>query len=724
MHDLDITWPGGQARFTPDDSPIRVGRSPEAAIILTEPSVSRRHLEFVWSGLGWTANDYSTHGSFDPIGVRLTPRWTVGTDTVIRLGGSEGIELRINLVTTRSATDSPVQQPPSTSSVLADQPSGPSPTPNRQFDLGAVPLSSQAPIPPPPPPPSPPAVEPEFAKAPAAYTPLNTPDSPTGGLFGSSDPADQGRIATNKSGSLFDSEPEPAYAGLHQPANGVAEAKAGSVGQLWDQDASARTPGADKAKPEFPNPGPEPSVAVDIDLREAPTPPAVAKPPSEAKPDHGIGQNGADNAPGMGPAVEDQDDQGLGPIPRPGGLGVTGAASATTITDSTLRISVDGNDYVFMPGTEVTVGRDPSCLVAIEERHSLVSRRHLKIIFRDNCWWIDDYSSKGTFVDGRQISGPYKAEGAFVANMGDDEAGTAMRVITAGEHQAPRQRQNLLVYLAIALLALVALGALVLALQSRNDDGTAGASDDSTGSLSVANGDLDKAKQATVLLLSDKGLGSGFFVTENLILTNQHVSAIDDSLHVAVSRSTDDPAQIEYKAETVALHPFLDIALLKLTEDNDGNPVTSSGLTPLEVADELDVTLGDKVYSTGFPNQLSLISSSDDSSISLSAVSVTSGEAANFFQWPGCSNPSQGEFIPEGSPPGVQCSPDGDVAKAIMLTTLFSGQGASGGPVFKENGSEVIAVVYAGPQNQAKAGRNISSNTFNSWLKQAIAENS
>ncbi|MDH5288392.1 MAG: FHA domain-containing protein, partial [Acidimicrobiia bacterium] len=100
MHDLEITWPGGQARFSPGDSPVTVGRSPDAAVILTDPSVSRRHIEFVWNGTAWTASDSSTHGSFDPIGVRLAPTWTVGTDTAVRLGGVEGVELRIELLTT------------------------------------------------------------------------------------------------------------------------------------------------------------------------------------------------------------------------------------------------------------------------------------------------------------------------------------------------------------------------------------------------------------------------------------------------------------------------------------------------------------------------------------------------------------------------------------------------------------------------------------------------
>jgi hypothetical protein len=411
-------------------------------------------------------------------------------------------------------------------------------------------------------------------------------------------------------------------------------------------------------------------------------------------------------------------------------------ASTTAISDASIQISIDGSDYTFLPGSEITIGRDPTCLVTVDERHSLVSRRHLKINFHDDHWWIDDYSSKGTYVDGRKIGSSYKAEGAFMVQLGDDDAGTPMRVITAGEHRAPR-RQNIVLLAVIGLLALIAIGALVVALRGggggSEENGSLTVGDqppaDATAATGVGTGpatdvvdrDLTSAKQSTVLLLADSGLGSGFFVSDRLIVTNQHVADLADSLTVAVSRTADEPAEVEYMAATVARHPFLDIAVLQLTADTSGGPVDASGLPAAAIGDSSALTLGDEVYNTGFAAQLSLISLDDMGQVRLPPVSVTSGEAANFSIWPGCSNPDQEGFIPIGSPAGVACAPDGDIAKGIVLTTFSSGQGASGSPVFKDN--EVIAVVFAGPEDEANAGRNITTNSFADWLDGVIADN-
>lgn len=708
MHDLEITWPSGQARFTPDDSPIRVGRSPEAAIILTEPSVSRRHLEFVWTGSDWTASDYSTHGSFDPVGVRLASNWNIGTDAVIRLGGSEGVELQIELVSTRPGVPhSEVQHAP----VAAPE----------AVAAGAAGMA----------PPAPPGAG-VFDEAPPASDfvdekPILNGDGPEAPEFAASIPlapaeALEQPLPAPASG-LFDDHPpqEAAASGLFADpppsTNGNGASHTPTEAPSIFTEPAAPLPSGDLGAPAAPPPPPNGAVP-----EMAPPPPAEAL--THAPPSSPVAPPPLDQAiPRRPAAVAPTEIPGsASPPPESNAGGITGAASATAITDSTLRLSIDSQDYVFMPGTEVTVGRDPTCLVTIDERHSLVSRRHLKFIFRDNAWWIDDYSSKGTFIDGRRISDGYEAQGAFVAHLGDDDAGTPMRVITAGEHQTPKQRQSMVVYAMMAFLALVALATLVLALQTRNDDSTVSI-DTGTSNVSVRQSDVTKAKQGTVLLVSSQGLGSGFFVSDTLILTNQHVAAIDDSLFVAVSRQTDEPAQFEYEAEVVALHPFLDIAVMRITGDMNGEPVTNSGIEPLTVSPEPNLTLGESVYSTGFANQLSLITNDDVGDIALSAVGVSGGEAANFAFWPGCSNPSRDEFIPQGSPPGVTCSPDGDVSKAIVMTTFSSGEGASGSPVFKDDGDEVVAVVFAGPQDEANAGRNISASAFADWLDDIIAAN-
>ncbi len=764
MHDLEIAWPEGRARFSPDDSPVAIGRSPEAAVILTDPSISRRHLEFVWVGTSWTANDSSTHGSFDPIGVRLAPTWTVGTNTTVRLGGVEGTELQIELLTTRPNTDGflPDAPPPP---VIDDVPPGP---PGLTDDAASAPRLGGADSFPPPfvdagQPPMP-------AEVSAPIADHQPPLPPTPSMFDRpADPPRQPPVPP----SAFDALPHPPQppvppSALDTPSQPPQppEPPAAFASSPPQPPTPKPEPAAPSALDDFPAPPPQPDKAAlsafDARPDAPPLPPSAlgSAPPKPPGPEP-AGPSAFDARPEPPPSSPDQSSsigslfdppspQALAPAGasivegneagqvgtpnwKPGDPGepaglVHGAqgprehAAQTIISDATIQLSVDDRDFVFLPGTEITVGRDPDCLVTLDERHSLVSRRHLKISYRDDAWYVDDFSSKGTFVDGRRLSSSYKAEGAFLVQLGDDDAGTVMRVITAGEHRGPRS-QSLLLLLAVGALALVAVVALTLAVRNRsNDDSMVVIASPGQDPTSVAAADLAAAKQSTVLLLADEGLGSGFFIADNLIVTNQHVAVLAPTLLVAVSREADDPAELEYEAETVAIHPFLDIAVLKLTADDAGAPVDDAGLPAVNLGDSLDLTLGDEVYNTGFPQTLSLISRDDAGELLLPPVSATSGEAASFAIWPGCSNPDRDSFIPLGSPPGVGCAPDGDVAKGIVITTFSSGQGASGSPVFR--GNEVVAVVFAGPEDEANAGRNIATSSFRTWLEQVVAENS
>lgn len=399
--------------------------------------------------------------------------------------------------------------------------------------------------------------------------------------------------------------------------------------------------------------------------------------------------------------------------------GPTGTMPAIDLDDGSagqasragLRLSIDGQDYSFLPGTEVTVGRDPACLVQLEERHALVSRRHLRIVHRDAAWWIEDYSSKGTWVDHRRLKGPYRAEGAFVAHLGDDDAGTPLRVITAGNHRAGFDTNvPLMALLAAAVLVPLLILAFLLARGESEPDFTT-------------------AKQATVMLFGlEGGQGSGFFVSDDLILTNQHVAALSPQLLVGVSRDGDEPAQIEYATELVANHPFLDIAVLRVsnraTIGPSGPQISSDavgdiGLPAVTIGDSGGVVIGDQVFSTGFPGRLGITSTDDMGELRLPAVAATSGEVANFGIWPGCSNPDLDTFIPADSPAGVTCSQGGDIDRGVLLSSFSSGQGASGSPVF--SGNEVIGVVYAGAPDEANASLNIASSTFRDWLDEIVA---
>ncbi|MEM9653039.1 MAG: FHA domain-containing protein [Actinomycetota bacterium] len=645
MTDLHITWPEGEGRFSPADSPVAIGRASTAAVPLTEGSVSRQHLSVEWTGSQWSVSDNSTHGTFDTSGARMARQWLLTSEVALRLGGTEGVVVQITTVNDRQDL-----QDAATARAMPDQ---------RSDRFGGQPGEQRGP-----------ALFP--AESPAGG--CGTPRPPEGFL--------QSEPDSGSSPFHFDRVPSPNF------GDGFEEAAT---------DSRAATPHGERIDRDSPPPAPR--VRLETSARTGPDrlfdaapagggPLGAEPPPDAAGPDFGPAPGAARN---------------VGP-------------NTTIISDSTLRLNVAGQDYSFLPGAEVTVGRDPACLVQLDEQHSLVSRRHLRITFNDGNWWLEDFSSKGTFIDHRQITGPYKAEGAFIANLGDDDAGTAMRIITAGEHRVPKNR-TMLILGALAFVGLLALGALAISLANRGSDTVAP--------------DLEGAKKSTVVLFGlEGGQGSGFFVSDNLILTNQHVAVLSPQMLVGVSRELDAPAQIEYATELVANHPFLDISVLRVsnraTITADGpnisaGPVGEIGLPAVTIGDSEDITIGDAVYSTGFPGRLTITSTDESGALRLPSVVLTNGEAANFTIWPGCSNPEFAAFIPADSPPGVACSGEGDIERGVLLSSFSSGQGASGSAVFRND--EVVAVVYAGAANEDNASLNITTAAFASWLEEIIRNN-
>jgi S1-C subfamily serine protease len=400
---------------------------------------------------------------------------------------------------------------------------------------------------------------------------------------------------------------------------------------------------------------------------------------------------------------------------RPTGAHPTIGLAPNAITDAALRISIDGQDHLYFPGTVVTIGRDPSSTIRLGERHTLVSRQHLRATHRDGSWWLEDLSSKGTWIDHRRVKAAHRAEGAFFVNLGDDDAGTPMKVVAAGHHRSPHTVSTPLL-VTMGLAALVPLAALLFVLVRGSDAGP----------------DLDAAKQSTVMLFGlNGGQGSGFFVADDLLVTNQHVAALSPQLLVGVSRQADEPAQIEYATELVENHPFLDIAVLRISDraqlgdrgpEIETGPVGEVGLPVAEIGDSSSMSIGDQVFSTGFPGRLSITASDNTGVLRLPAVVVTSGQLAQFGLWPGCSNPAMEAFIPAQSPPGVGCSPDGDIDRGVLLSDFRSSEGASGSPVFT-NDNLVVGVVYAGSPQDSTASLDIASSAFDDWLSDIIASN-
>ncbi len=109
--------------------------------------------------------------------------------------------------------------------------------------------------------------------------------------------------------------------------------------------------------------------------------------------------------------------------------------------------------------------------------------------------------------------------------------------------------------------------------------------------------------------------GSGTIISEDgLVVTNAHVAtdmfdqvglggAPMDALVIALTTREDRPPTPMYFADVVAYDHQVDLALLQITSDLNGDPVDADdlNLTPVEMGDSDEVHLGDELYIFGYP---------------------------------------------------------------------------------------------------------------------------
>lgn len=266
------------------------------------------------------------------------------------------------------------------------------------------------------------------------------------------------------------------------------------------------------------------------------------------------------------------------PVPAPGGADAT-----VMVDDKALRLRPPhGPESVFPVGADVTVGRDPSCQLVIDD--PLVSRQHLKFVSDEQGWQIEDLgSSRGTFIDGRRLRGRTRAAGSFGIDLGSEEGGPRLGVVTAGQHRKPKNRTPMLLGLA-TMVVVVGAAALIAYLITRPElpDPT-----ELVASVPIIVGGSEECG----------GSGSGSVVGEDLVLTNLHVvRGIADcggTVQVAAGEAEQRSEDEVLPAALVAFDSELDLAVVRVGGDFDQPAV--------KVGDAEDVSTGDKIRVLGYP---------------------------------------------------------------------------------------------------------------------------
>jgi len=120
--------------------------------------------------------------------------------------------------------------------------------------------------------------------------------------------------------------------------------------------------------------------------------------------------------------------------------------------------------------------------------------------------------------------------------------------------------------------------------------------------------------------------GSGSIISpDGFILTNAHVVLPDkyfpvDALGVSITEREDQPPVKMYYAEVIQADESLDIAVIRITKDIDGNPVdpASLNLPYVSIGNADELHLGDPITILGYPG------------IGGDTVTLTSGEVSGF----------------------------------------------------------------------------------------------
>lgn len=319
-----------------------------------------------------------------------------------------------------------------------------------------------------------------------------------------------------------------------------------------------------------------------------------------------------------------------GPTGFPGGPGVPGGPGGMPQHPGLLIRRRLDSDLRFGGTAAVRIGRDPGLEVVADD--SAVSRLHAVLEPGPEGWRWTDRSTGGSFVDGERIT-VLMIEEPTEISLGHPTAGYEIEVvpvIAAGEAVAAiarKKRRRSLVLAGSALAVVLALGGAVVVADvvSGGDDPAPTARESDTGpDTELDTAELDRAKAAAVFLtaIDDTGTpvytGSGSIISDDgQILTNAHVgkptapgqgaAETGDPAYLLVSVTSggdDVPAEPTYRAESIVADGYLDLSVLQITGDAEGNPVDLATLDlpdPLPLGASSELRTGDEITALGYP---------------------------------------------------------------------------------------------------------------------------
>ncbi|MEZ0577506.1 FHA domain-containing protein [Nocardioides sp. MH1] len=371
-----------------------------------------------------------------------------------------------------------------------------------------------------------------------------------------------------------------------------------------------------------------------------------------------------------------------------------GAVPGAFVPGPALLVRTGGQSRRFVPGTTVRIGRDPANEVVTDD--ASVSRLHAVVESRPDGWWYVDRSTAGTFEDEDRVT-TRKVTGPLRLMLGHPTAGVEVEVVPIVEaRQAQkelagkkRKRTALLVGGIVAALVVVGGGVTAALVLAGGDDDNGGGGSSQAPASGLTAEELAKAKLATVLIIAldssgevtSKGSGS-IVSADGKILTASHVGdpttpgalfpeegEAPASYQIAlVSAEDDKPAAPEYTAEPVVSDGPLDLTIMQITGDVDGNPIDPGALDlpePLKIGNIDDVHTGDNITALGFPGVAHVATTED---FTQNALTVTRGVVSTFL----------------GDDPI-------DPERAWIDSDVRIGSGNSGGPSINDDG-EIVGI--------------------------------